>query len=141
VIVTRSNQIEIDNQRKVVIFTGNVEAEREDFTITCNKMVLYYLDLPSVPAANTAQNPSMKIEKIVATGQVKVSRSEGGVATAEEAIYYQEDEKVILSGSPVIKQGDDFVEGSKVTLFLKENRSVVEGAGNTRVRAVLSPKN
>lgn len=137
-IVTKSNQIEIDNQRKIVIFTGDVEAKTEDFVITCQKMLLYYHDVPS---GNAPQKASMKIDKIVATGLVRITRSEGGIATAAEATYYQDEEKVVLTGSPVVQQGDDFVEGSRVTLFLKEERSVVEGSENTRVRAVISPKN
>jgi lipopolysaccharide export system protein LptA len=32
------------------------------------------------------------------------------------------------------------VEGTVVTLLLKENKSLVEGSGDTRVRAVISPR-
>ena len=60
---------------------------------------------------------------------------------AEQAIYYQSDERVVLTGKPVVKQGNDFVEGAKITLLLKENRSIVEGSEDSKVRAVLSPKN
>ena len=39
-----------------------------------------------------------------------------------------------------MKQGEDFVEGDVITLFLKENRSIVESAGDKKVRAVIFPK-
>jgi lipopolysaccharide export system protein LptA len=59
---------------------------------------------------------------------------------SEQATYYESDEKVILTGNPKIKQGKDFVEGSKVTLFLRESRSIVEGSGDKRVQLVVSPR-
>jgi lipopolysaccharide export system protein LptA len=82
----------------------------------------------------------MKIEKIVAQGDVKITRQSGGLATAEEATYFWDEERVVLTGKPVVQQGDDFVEGTVVTLLLKENKSLVEGSGDTRVRAVISPR-
>jgi len=60
---------------------------------------------------------------------------------AEKAVYYQDDEKAVLTGNPVVKQGDDFIEGSVITLFLKENRSVVEGSEVKKVRVILFLKN
>ena len=47
---------------------------------------------------------------------------------------------MILTGNPVVKQGGDFVEGSRAILFLNENRSIIEGSEKSRVRAVLSPR-
>ena len=83
---------------------------------------------------------SARIDRIVATGAVKIIRAEGGVATGEKAVFYQKDEKLVLTGKPVVKQGEDFVEGDVITLFLKENRSIVESAGDKKVRAVIFPK-
>jgi lipopolysaccharide export system protein LptA len=135
-IVIKSNSLEFDHQRKMVTFSGNVDARRDDWTIQCHKMVVYYGE----KAKESNQKDSMKIEKIIAKGDVKIIRASGGLATAEEATYYWDDERVVLTGKPVVQQGDDFVEGTVVTLLLKENRSLVEGSGDTRVRAVISPR-
>jgi lipopolysaccharide export system protein LptA len=62
------------------------------------------------------------------------------LALAGKAVYSRNDEKVVLTGSPVVKQGDDFVEGSRITLFLRDQRSIVEGSENKKLRAVLSPR-
>jgi lipopolysaccharide export system protein LptA len=149
-IVIKSNSLEIDHQRKMVTFSGNVEAKREDWTIQCQKMIVYYEEKGKEPAQKESmkeekgkdlpQTEGTKIDKIVAKGDVRITRASGGLATAEEATYYWDDERVVLTGKPVVKQGDDFVEGSVVTLLLKENRSLVEGSGDTRVRAVISPR-
>jgi lipopolysaccharide export system protein LptA len=76
----------------------------------------------------------------MASGDVKITREDGLLAQAEDATYYQAQEKVVLTGQPTVRQGEDFVEGSTITLFLKEKRSIVEGSNDKKVRAVLSPK-
>jgi lipopolysaccharide transport protein LptA len=138
-IVIKSDSLEFDHQRKMVTFSGNVDAKREDWAILCRKMVVYYEE-KSKESTQEDQKERMKIEKIVAKGDVRITRQSGGLATAEEATYYWDEERVVLTGKPVVQQGDDFVEGTVVTLLLKENRSLVEGSGNARVRAVISPR-
>ena len=135
-IVIKSNTLEFDHQRKRVTFNGNVDARREDWSILCQNLVVYYREKNK----ESDQKESMKIEKIVAKGDVKINRQSGGLATADEATYYWDEERVVLTGKPVVQQGDDFVEGTVVTLLLKENKSLVEGSGDQRVRAVISPR-
>ncbi len=137
-IVIKSDSLEIDNKLKIVVFIGNVDARRDNFIIKCQKIRLYYLNPPTEMDSGKAD---VKIDKIIATGNVRITRTNGGIAMAEQAIYYQNDEKVVLTGKPIVKQGNDFGEGAKITLLLKENRSIVEGSEDSRVRAVLSPRN
>lgn len=136
-IVIKADSLEMNDTQKIVIFTGNVDAKEKDFVINCEKMVLYYKDLPTDQASETGQ---VNIDKIIATGKVKIMRPGGGLATAEKALYYRTDEKVVLTGNPRVKQGDDFVQGSKITLYLRENRSVVEGSKSDKVKAVYFPR-
>jgi lipopolysaccharide export system protein LptA len=100
-------------------------------------MILFYNDQA---AKSEAQGEKPRVDKIIARGDVRIRQSDGGMASAEEATYYQADERVVLTGKPMVKQGDDFVEGVKITLFLKENRSVVEGTEENKVRAVIAPR-
>lgn len=136
-MVIKSNKLELDDNRKVVIFTGDVNAKREDFVINCQKLVVFYKSLPGKKGEGEGKT---EVDKIVATGQVKISHAQGGLATAEKAVYYQRDEKVVLTESPVVKRGNDFVEGDRITMYLKENRSVVESSGDRKVRAVIFPR-
>ena len=136
-IVIKADSLEMDDKQKIVIFKGNVDAKEQDFVINCDKMVLHYKDQANNQASDQGQ---FNIDKIVATGKVKIIRPDGGLATAEKALYYRGDEKVVLTGKPKVKQGDDFVQGSKITLYLKENRSVVEGSKSDKVRAVYFPR-
>ncbi len=52
-------------------------------------------------------------------------------AISQHALYNKKEEKVVLTGSPVAWQSGTRISGPKMTMYLKENRSVVEGG--TRV--------
>jgi lipopolysaccharide export system protein LptA len=136
-IVIKSQSLELDNKKRIVVFSGQVDAKREDMTINCEKMIVYYLDQSAEKESGKAD---VKIDKIVATGKVKISRPDGALAMSEKAVYYENEEKVVLTGRPVVKQGNDFVEGSRITLYLREERSIVEGSEKEKVRAVLHPR-
>lgn len=135
-IVISSKALEVDNVKKIITFGGGVNAVRGDFVIDCEKMVVFYEEL-SNPADKEGEKA--RVEKIVATGNVKVSRAKGGVATAEQGVYYEKEDKVVLTGNPVVKRGDDFVQGDRITIFLNEDRSLVESTGDKRVKAIIFP--
>ena len=132
----KSDSLEIDFKQNMVTFTGNVDAKSDNMTINCQKMLLYYKNQSGNKAAD---KDDTGVDRIIATGEVKITRPDGGLATAEKAVFYGDDEKVVLTGKPVVRQGNDFVEGSTITMFLKENRSIVEGSDDHKVRAVLFP--
>ncbi len=135
-IVIKSDTLEMDNKKKMVTFTGKVSAKNNDFTMDCEKMVVYY---KSAPSKKGAEETSTEIDRIVATGKVEIVRSLGGTASANNAVYHQALETLVLTGSPVVKQENNYVEGNRITLYLKEDRSVVEGSGDNRAKAVIFP--
>ena len=136
-IIVKAKTLEWDNEQERVTFTGNVHAKMEGFTVDCWKMEVYY---EGTPEKKNSAGGDTKIKQIVAMGKVKINRTEGGEAASEKAVYYGQDEKLILTGNPVVKQGKDFVEGERITIFLKENRSVVEGSEEKRVKAIIFPR-
>lgn len=132
-VTINSLSFEIDYKEQIVTFSGNVEARRGDILINCMELFLYYKNDPTKDTA--------VVDKIVATGKVKILNQDGGTASAENAVYYQSDEKIVLTGSPKINQDPDFfIEGTRITLLLKENRSIVEGSEDNKARAILNPR-
>jgi lipopolysaccharide export system protein LptA len=121
----------------MVTFAGDVQATRDDFSMNCQKLLLYYNNKTS---SKDGELEGLNIEKIIATGKVKINNAGGGLATAEKAVYYQNEEKVVLTGNPVLKQENNFVEGSKITLFIRKKLSIVEGSGSNKIRAILFPR-
>ncbi len=136
-MVITSRSLELNDATGVVTFTGEVRAEKGDIIIECSQMRVYYAGSGGQEATEEVET---RIHRIVATGDVRIQRGQGGVATAQKAVYYQKDEKAVLTGNPVVKQGMDFVEGERITIYLQENRSVVEGSKTSKVRAVIFPK-
>ncbi len=128
VIEIKSDTLEMNNKLKMVTFSGDVKASNNEFSINCDKMVGYGIG-GSGPRAST-ERPS-RFDKIVATGHVVIHRAQGGVATAEKAVYFQKDEKIVLSGNPIVKRGNDIVNGGRIIIFTKEDRVVVEDPKGT----------
>jgi len=136
-IVIKSRTLEVDNAKKIATFTGDVNATKDDFVVDCQKMFVYYKSSPGEERKGEFSNG---IDRIIATGQVRVTRKEGGLATAEKAVYFQDSEKIVLTGNPSVKQGNDVVRGDRIIIFLKENRTIVESTGKKRAQAIIFPK-
>lgn len=132
-----SDTLEVRHNSQEVIFKGDVRAEKSDFVINCKELLVRYTE--NAKTKGSGSTSSYRIDRVIGTGNVKITRKKGGVATAGKAIYLQDGERLLLSGNPVIRHGNDIVEGDLITLFLKENRSIVESSGKKRVRAVIFP--
>lgn len=138
-MVIHSDTLEADNLQRTITFSGKVKAERDDFIIHCEQMVVHYVRSEDAGSAGDEAEGS-SIDRIVAKGAVRVDRAAGGSATAEEAVYYEKESKVVMTGNPVLKQENDTVQGERVIFFIEDDRVVVEGSEKKRVKAVVFPK-
>jgi len=126
-IVIESDSWKWRIKQKTVVFSGNVTAQSEDLTIECDEIHVYY---------NESESGDLEYESILATGNVRITRADGLSGTAEKAVYDFVQEKVVMTGQPVFKQGKDSWSGSSLTYHLREE--VITG---TDVRAALHQKN
>jgi lipopolysaccharide export system protein LptA len=62
------------------------------------------------------------------------------IVTGEKAIFYNDDQKIIVTGNTVMQDGDNIIKGEKTVVFMKENRGIVEGGPGGRVRATIYPE-
>jgi len=137
-MIIKSESLVVDDSTKLVTFEGNVSAQRQDFTIDCDKMLVYYKNsAENRPTGNTLGS---KITKIVAEGHVRIRRKVAGEALARHAEYYEGEDKVVLTGDPMVKQGSDFVQGDRIIIYLKQGKSIVQGSSQKKVKAVIYPK-
>ena len=120
--------LEWDMKENTMVFEGGVVAQGKDLTIECDRVFVYFNE----GFAEDASQDVDKIDKVVAKGKVKIIRPDGE-GLAEEAAYYTNEQKVVLTGQPVFKRGNDSLAGSKITLFKDKGNVKVEGP----VRAVL----
>jgi lipopolysaccharide export system protein LptA len=78
------------------------------------------------------------LKKVIAEGKVRVTQG-GRVATGVKAVFNSQDNTISLVGNPLVRQGKNQVSGSRIILFINEDRVVVEG-GARRVKAVIFPE-
>ena len=72
------------------------------------------------------------VSRIEATGHVKIEKDNGN-ATCQKAVYFSDDEKIVLTGDPVAWEKGTRVSGKQITIYLAEERSVVEGGSHVRI--------
>ncbi len=122
-----ADSLRADSGTETVVFQGNVVAKQADVTLHADRLVAEYSRGPNA------------IEKITAEGNVRVEQA-GREAHAARAVFYNLEQRIVLSGGADLKQGENTLKGDTVTIYLRENRSVVTGGEGGRVRAVLHPQ-
>jgi len=45
-----------------------------------------------------------------------------------------------MTGNAVMRDGDNVIKGDRITVFLEENRGIVDGPGGKRVTATIYPE-
>ncbi|MEY4704260.1 MAG: hypothetical protein RL042_456 [Nitrospirota bacterium] len=146
-----SKKMTVKNQDNQAVFEGAVVLTRGALVVHSDRMVVMFRgqdisasdDLkgrgagkglaPSKGSAAAAPAVSNRsVNQIEATGRVKIKKDSGS-ATCEKAIYYQDDDKIVLTGDPVAWDKGTRVSGRQITMFLAEDRSVVEGDSHVRI--------
>ena len=121
------------NDDKYAEFVGNVKVTQGEFTITSDKLRIYYQG--ELLENEKKGSDEELLKKIIATGNVKIS-SEQYNAETDKAEYDTAEKTVILSGenSKVIS-GKNSISGSKITLNQKSGQVKVESSGAKRIKA------
>jgi len=61
-------------------------------------------------------------------------------ATGDEAVYFRDSNKVIMTGNAMLKEGKNIIRGDRVIVFLNENRGTVESNTQKQVKAIIYPQ-
>jgi lipopolysaccharide export system protein LptA len=72
------------------------------------------------------------VNRVEAIDHVKIKYANGN-ATCQKAVYFSEGDKIVLTGDPVAWEKGTRVSGKQITIFLAEERSVVEGDSHVRI--------
>ena len=122
-----------DTQSQHAEFIGNVHATRDNMTIFCDSLKIFYTDASAQDAQGRPGEGS--IQRIVASGNVKINFDEQ-TATTQRADWSPKDQTIVLSGpGSKIVSGKNSITGSKITLHQEDNRIQVEGGSSGRVEA------
>ena len=123
-----ADRLSADSARNTVTFEGNVVARQADVTLYADRIQAGY------------SRESGSIDRIEAEGNVRFLQ-EGREARSARATFHNLEQRIVLSGGATLRQGQNSVQGETLTIFLRENRSVVTGGKDGgRVQAVINPK-
>ncbi len=136
-----SDRLDAYDNEALVLFSGNVVATQDDAVICADELYLYY---DKSDAGEKSISPGAtsggKIEKIELKGNVTVEKGER-VVTGDRAVFHNADQTVVMTGHAVMREGNNMITGDKITVFLKENRGMVQSSGGKkRVNAVIYPE-
>jgi lipopolysaccharide export system protein LptA len=121
-----SDNVEANQKQNKVTFNGNVIAKQEDTTLYANTLIIFY-----------DQN-TKKLKEIMAIGNVKIVQSDRR-ATGQKVTFHQDENKVILDGEAVVREGENVIRGERVIFYVDEERSIVEGGKGGRVNTYITP--
>ena len=127
-VTVDADKMERFGKEGLVVFTGNVVARQNNSVQYADRMEVY-LD-----------EAGDKILRTVSTGAVRIITRDCRTGTARRAEYYDLEQRVVLIGNARVWQDDNVVSGETITIFLSQDRSVVQGGKDERVKAVFYPK-
>ena len=145
-----AKKMTVKNQDSQAVFEGTVILTRGSLVVYSDHMVVTFRAQDpaaidnhkgheavkgAAPAKESGTMPAVSnrsVNKIEATGRVKIEKDSGS-ATCEKAIYYHDGDKIVLTGDPVAWDKGTRVSGKQITMFLAEDRSVVEGGSHVRI--------
>ncbi len=141
-----SDRMELDDQKQVAIFAGDVLAKEKRLQLTAEKMTVNYRksnnDTRDTPPKKSRQGG---VEKIRAEGDVVLLQGESK-GTAQEMIYLVEQQTLELlgkTGNASILHGNDRLEGRRIFLTIGEDHTIskisVQGGKERRVSARFTP--
>lgn len=152
-----SKKMTVRNQDSQAIFEETVVLTRGPLSVHSDKMIVLFTTRTRDPLQSavggtdhheTVRNSSApkehatvttmsnrSVSRIEATGdthRVQI-KYENGNATCQKAVYFVDGEKIVLTGDPVAWEKGTRVSGKQITIFLAEERSVVEGGSHVRI--------
>jgi outer membrane protein assembly factor BamD len=121
-----SDKVEAYWKENLIIFRGNVIARQKDMVI--------YADSLEV----TTNEDGKGIERATAGGNVKIQQGLR-VAHCQKAVFYNLDQKVVLTGDPKVSEGENIVSGDEIIVDIDKNRVEVRGGASGRGKAKIEP--
>ncbi len=122
-----AQQLEVLQQQRQSVFTGDVVAKQGEMTLYADELIVFL------------QKDQDQVERLEAIGGVRVLQLDR-IATGEKAVFYQMEERLVLSGNAEVTQGLNKISGDEIILYMQENRTLIKSSDKKRVKAVIVPE-
>ena len=127
-VTVDADRMERFGKESLIVFSGNVVARQNNSVQYAERMEVY-LD-----------EKGDRILRTVSTGSVRIITRDCRTATARRAEYFDLEQRVVLIGHARVWHDDNVVTGDTITIFLSQDRSVVQGGKQERVKAIFYPR-
>ncbi len=112
--VITSNKLDFDYEEMVALFDGNVVVKDQKFTLKADRMIVFL------------EKDTNEIKRVDASGKVHLTTPGGITATCGKATYTSKNGQIIIQIDPVVKKDSNVISGKKMSVWLNEERVVVE---------------
>ena len=123
-VIVDADNLDSFQKQGLAIFKGNVIARQNNSIQYADKMEVY------------TDSKTDRVERVVSTGNVRIITRDCRMGTAERAEYYDAEQRMVLIGNARVWRDADIVTGDRITIFIAEDRSIVEGGKQERVKAI-----
>lgn len=127
-VTVDADRMERFGKESLVIFVGNVIARQDNSVQYADRMEVY-LD-----------EKENRILRTVSTGSVRIVTKDCKTGTARRAEYFDLEQRMVLIGNARVWQEDNVITGDTITIYLSQDRSVVQGGKQERVKAIFYQK-
>jgi lipopolysaccharide export system protein LptA len=119
-----ADKMERFGKASLVIFSGNVVARRDNSVQYADRVEVYM------------DEKGDRVLRTVSTGAVRIITKDCRTGTSQRAEYFDLDQRVVLSGSARVWQDDNVVSGDTITIYMAQDRTIVEGGKQERVKGI-----
>ena len=123
-----SEKLNVDRNKNISVFTGNVYAEDEKIKLWSDKISMFY------------DETKKSVYEIEAVNNVKILTNEV-TAYGNFAKYQVDNEKLLLEGDVVVIEKDNKIQGDQLILDLGNSTSIMTAKINSRVTAEINKLN
>jgi lipopolysaccharide export system protein LptA len=119
-----ADKMERFGKASLVIFSGNVVARRDNSVQYADRVEVYM------------DEKGDRVLRTVSTGSVRIITKDCRTGTAQRAEYFDLDQRVVLIGNARVWQDENVVSGDTITIYVAQDRTVVEGGKQERVKSI-----
>lgn len=151
-----AKKVTVRKQDSQAVFEGTVVLARGPLIVHSDKMVVFFhaegegngtVPISSgevtggatpqgrAPAKRHEPPPGLSnhsVKRVEAIDHVQIKYA-GGNATCQKAVYFSDGDKIVLTGDPVAWEKGTRVSGKQITIYITEERSVVEGDSRVHI--------
>jgi lipopolysaccharide transport protein LptA/LPS export ABC transporter protein LptC len=121
-----SDRLDVDDNAKTALFTGDVVTVQGKFTIQSAEMTAYYTGRAGLGSSDDAAKAGASLTRIRAKKSVSIVSKDGQKATGDWAEVNVKTNLATLGGAVVLTQGKNVVRGTKLLIDLNTGEATIK---------------